>query len=192
MTILLALQLLETAAILIGVGFALIQLRQLYVQRRVQAGAELLKAFQTEQFARGSAVLLEMPDDLSRDEVRAYAGDDFASVIGMMAVWEGVGPLLARGEMPLELFEDYFSGYVRYCWRKLGRFVREERAHGGNPLFMEWFQWLAERMETNAPACAAAPAFERFATWRGARDYPRLRAAPSSPVTDHGAPSSAD
>jgi len=50
------------------------------------------------------------------------------------------------------------------CWRKLRRYVEEQRASGWTNLF-EWFQWLAEQMAKRAPLDHDIPAFERWRDW---------------------------
>ena len=169
-----ALQVIQTAAVVVGVGFGLIQLRQLRVQREVQAGIELLHPLQAPESAEALLLLHGLPDNLSGEELRKRLGDDFGPVIGVLGLFESLGPLVARGHVPVDMYADFYRGVTVLCWKKLRRYIEEQRRSGWPNLF-EWLQWLAERMEERAPHGTDVPAFERFKGWTESRDYDRLR-----------------
>ena len=173
MTWVLALQALETAAIVIGVVFALIQLRQLR-NHEVKAGIELLHTLP--HMAEAGLALHELPDNLSGEELRSRLGNKFVSVIDLLAVFESLGPLVARGQVPIEMYAEYYRGVTVLSWKKVHRYVLEERQAGWPNLF-EWVQWLADRMEERSALAQNAPAFERFKDWKNSGDYVRLCAA---------------
>jgi hypothetical protein len=119
---------------------------------------ELLHAFQTPSFARALNIVYEMPDGLSKEEVEAYAGDEFHLVYAMTTTWESLGVLVHHGEIDLQLIDDFFSGPIRISWRKLKGQVMGERAATGRETINEWFQWLNDRlaeMESRAPPVPA-------------------------------------
>jgi hypothetical protein len=91
-------------------------------------------------------------------------------VIGALSMFEALGPLVARGHVPIEMYADFYRGVTVLCWRKLRRSIEEQRALGWPNLF-EWLQWLAERMEERLPASEDRPAFERYASWTHSGDY---------------------
>ncbi len=172
----LALQFLETAAILVGVVFGLFQLRQLRIQHDVQGGAELLRSMQSPETASAALALFDLPDNLPSNELKSRLGEKFQSVLALCAMFEGMGALVARGQVPIRMYEDFFRVGTVLCWRKVRRYTEEQRAAGWTNLF-EWFQWLAERMEERARVDDDVPAFERFRDWRSEADYRRLRPA---------------
>ncbi len=171
MTWVLILQAVETLAVVIGVVFGLVQLRQLN-RREVQAGIELLHTLP--HMAEAALALHDLPDNLSGTELRSRLGDKFASVIDLLAVLESLGPLVARGQVPIEMYAEYYRGATILSWKKTRRFILEERQTGWSNLF-EWVQWLAERMEERSALGQNAPAFERFKDWKSSADYERLR-----------------
>jgi hypothetical protein len=173
------LQIIQTAAVVIGVVFALMQLRQLRTQREVQAGIELLHPLQAPESAEALLVLHQLPDNLSGEDLRKRLGDDFGPVLGVLGLFESLGPLVARGHVPIEMYADFYRGVTVLCWRKLERYIEEQRKSGWPNLF-EWLQWLAERMEERTPADGDVPAFERFRDWADSADYERLCKAKSS------------
>lgn len=167
------LQAIETLAVVVGVGFGLAQLRQLRVQREVEAGLELLRPLQSLESAEALLILHGLPDGLSSEQLRQRLGDEFESVMATAALFESLGPLVARGHVPLSMYAEFYRGPTVLTWRKLRRYVDEQRQAGWPSLF-EWIQWLAEKMDEYALAAPNKPAFEQFRGWRSPRDYQRL------------------
>lgn len=172
MTFDLFLQTVQAAAVVIGVIFGLVQLRQLRKQREVQAGIELLHLLQAPEAAETMLRLHELPNDLSGRELKDRLGGEFGSVLALMAYFESLGPLVARGHVPLDMYAEFYRGPTVMVWRKLHRYVEEQRAAGW-PMLYEWLQWLAEVMEKQAGP-SDTPAFVRFRGWRSEKDFDRL------------------
>lgn len=166
------LQALQTIAVLVGIIFGLVELRQLKVQREVQAGAAMLQSLQTPDTGRAMLLLASLPDDLPAGELKVRLGEDWGAVIALASMFESLGPLVSRGHVPIEIYEDYYRGATVICWAKLRRYVDEQRRGGWTNLF-EWFQWLAERMAQRMPLQDDVPAFERLRNWRHAEDHER-------------------
>jgi hypothetical protein len=171
------LQAVETLAVVAGVVFALVQLRQMRIQREVQAGIELLRPLQTPQAAEALLMIHGLPDGLTESQLTRRLGKSFGSVIGVLALFESLGPLVARGHVPIEMYADSYRGVTVLCWEKLQPYIEERRRNGWPNLF-EWLQWLAEKMQQRTPQSTDIPAFERFKTWTEGGDYARLSAQP--------------
>lgn len=167
------LQAIQTVAVLVGVVFGLIQLRQIRTQREVQAGIELLRPLQAPETAEALMLVHALPDNLTSSELRARLGEHYGATVGVLALFESLGPLVARGHVPVDMYSEFYRGVTVLCWRKTSRFIHEQRAAGWPNLF-EWLQWLAERMEERRVASGEVPAFERFATWKDSGDYDAL------------------
>jgi hypothetical protein len=165
-----ALQLIETLAVVIGVAFGLMQLRQLRHQREVQAGLELLAPLQTPEVAEALLTIHGLPDDLTGDELRKRLGAQYKSVMATLGLLESLGPIVARGHVPIDMYAEFYRGPTVLCWRKFKRYIEEERQRGWSSLF-EWLQWLAERMEERAPAIGELPAYKRYSNWKSSSDY---------------------
>jgi hypothetical protein len=179
----LALQATETLAVVIGVVFGLLQLRQLRIQREVQAGIELLRPLQAPQAAEALMIIHGLSDGLSEARLTRSLGEKFGSVIGVLALFESLGPLVARGHVPIDMYADSYRGVTVLCWEKLQPYIKERRGNGWPNLF-EWLQWLAERMQERTPRSTDLPAFDRFKTWTNGSDYDRLCRQGSA--GDHG------
>lgn len=152
------------------------QLRQLREQREVEAALELLRPLQSLESAEALLTLHGLPANLSGSQLRDRLGDEFESVMATVASFESLGPLVARGHVPLEMYAEFYRGPTVMAWRKLERYIYEQREAGWSSLF-EWFQWLAERLEERGQPATDRPAFDRFRSWRRPRDYRRVVAS---------------
>lgn len=158
-------QIIEAVAVVVGVGFAMVQVRQYRHDRQRGAAMELLHSFQTPSFARALNIIYSMPDGLSKDEVVRFAGDDFHLVYAMTTTWESVGILVHRGEIDLNMVGDFFSGPIVVSWRKLENFVIGERQEVGRETVNEWFQWLKERLDDIETEAPPIPAHIEYKDW---------------------------
>jgi hypothetical protein len=167
------LQTIQTVAVVVGIIFGLVQLRQLRDQREIQAGVELLGPLQSPDVAETILLIHGLPDGLSGAELRSRLGDEFGAVLGLLGMFESLGPLVARGHVPIDMYAEFYRGPTVLCWTKLRQYVEEQRQAGWSSLY-EWVQWLAERMEERSPRALDVPAFERFKNWKDSSDYDRL------------------
>jgi len=158
-------QIVETLAVVVGVGFAIVQLRQYRRDKLREAALELLHSFQTPSFARALNIVYSMPEGLSKSEVEAYAGDEFHLVYAMTTTWESLGILVHRGEIELQMIDDFFSGPILVSWRKLEHYIRDERRDVGRDTINEWFQWLKERLEEAESKAPPIPAYIEHKNW---------------------------
>lgn len=177
MTLELGLQIVQTLAVVIGGFFAVVQLRQMRIQRELEVGAEMVRTMQSPMMASTTLLIVDLPDNLTTAELKAKAGEKFADVVYMASVFESMGPLVARGQLQLDYYADFYRGATILCWRKLQRYTQEQRAAGYTNLF-EWFEWLAQRLEERAPYAGDVPAQIQFKDWRSPSDYARLKAKP--------------
>ena len=121
------LQLVQAAVVVIGVGFAAYELRKYREERNREAALELVHTFQTPEFAKALLIVCGLPDGLSQAEIEAHAGEDFYLVYGMVTTWESIGILVHRGEMSIDLVDDFFSGPILLSWRKLQGYFFDQR-----------------------------------------------------------------
>lgn len=97
----LALQAIETAAVVVGVVFGLIQLRQLRYQREIQARIELLRPLHSLMMPENVMAIYALPDGLNGKQIRKKLGDRFGSILAVLGLFESLGPLIARGRIGL-------------------------------------------------------------------------------------------
>lgn len=155
----------QAAAVVLGVAFAVYETRRYHRQRNREAAMELLHAFQTPDFAKALVLAYRLPDGLSKAEIEAQLGEDLYLVYAMTATWESIGVLIHRGEVDIDLVDDFFSGPIVVSWSKLQRYFFEERAETGRETIGEWFQWLAEQFAKREANASPVPAHVQYRDW---------------------------
>ena len=161
----------QALAVVVALGFAIVQVRQYRRDKHREAAMELLHSFQTPAFARALNIVYAMPDGLSKEEVEKFAGDEFHLVYAMTTTWESLGVLVHRGEIDLQLIDDFFSGPIRISWRRLARHVEGEREETGRETINEWFQWLNDRLTEIESAEPPVPAHVAHKNWKPTRHW---------------------
>ena len=162
----LLLQSVQAAVVVSGVGFAIHEMRKYREERNREVALELVHTFQTPEFAKALLIVCELPDGLSKAEIEADVGEDFYLVYGMVTTWESIGILVHRGEMDIDLVDDFFSGPILISWRKLQRYFFDQRRESDRETWGEWFQWLAERFAEREAAAPPMPAHLQYRDWR--------------------------
>ena len=146
-------------AVIGGVVYAVIQVRQFRAAKEREISLELLHSFQTPDFVQALLAVYDMPEGLdSKDKIVAHLGDKLHLVYAMMTTWESLGVLVFRGELSLDLVDDFFSGPITISWRKLEPYIRDERKEQHRETIEEWFEWLNGRLcerESNGPPIPA-------------------------------------
>ncbi len=160
------LQTIATATFIAGAIFAAIQIRHYRVAREHAITVELLRSLQTPDFVKALRLMFDLDPGLSRDEIETRIGPDMYLLYTLMNAWENLGVLVFHREIRLDLVDDFISGSLILSWRKLQRYVKEEREARGRETLLEWFQWLAERMEERERDHPVVPAYRAHSSWR--------------------------
>lgn len=159
-------QLIETVAVVIAVGFAILQVRQYRQDKNREAALILLNSFQTPAFAKALTLVYALPDGLSKEQIEDRLAEDFHLVYALMTTWESLGVLIHRREMSIDLVDDFFSGPITVSWRKLHAQVLGEREALRRDTVGEWFQWLAERFAERESSLPPVPAHIAHRNWK--------------------------
>ena len=134
-------QAVEAIALVIALGFAILQVRQYRRDKHREAAMELLHSFQTPSFARALNIVYAMPGGLSKEEVEQYCGNEFHLVYAMTTTWESLGVLVHRGEIDLQLIDDFFSGPIRISWVSVSAPAGGPSTSGFSGLTSDWWIW---------------------------------------------------
>jgi hypothetical protein len=153
-------------AVLIGFGFAISEVRRHRTQKVRESALELVKSYQTVDFAVAITRLIDLPEGLSKEQLENYLGQDMKFISLLMTTWESLGILMFRQEVTLDLLDDFYSGPIVLSWRKLRRYVEELRRIGGRETYFEWFQWLAERLADQETQLEPIPAHIEHRDWQ--------------------------
>jgi hypothetical protein len=159
--------LINAIAVTAGVIFAAVQIRQYRQRRRRDAMLELVRSFQSASFASAFRRVISLPDGATQAQVTELLGvdgEDATHIVGL--TWESLGVLVFRREVTLDVVDDFFSGPISVSWRKLSRYVFEQRAMLSRETAFEWFQWLAERMMDREKQTPPVPAHIAHRDWK--------------------------
>lgn len=159
------LDIVAAATLVFGFIFAIVQLRQYRAARDRELGLELLRSFQTPEFASALRAVFSLPEGLTKAEIEDRLGPKMDGVYALTTTWESLGILVFRGQLDLDLVDDFFSGPIRISWAKLRPYFQAEREEQGRETIGEWFQWLAEQMEKREALAAPTPAQIEHRDW---------------------------
>jgi hypothetical protein len=154
-----------TAAVTVSGGtvFALLQLRELRRQRQEAVALDLMRAFMGAEFSAAMAIVTNLPDNMSADDLSRAGPDAEKAATLMCTTFEAMGVLVHRRIAPLPLVQDLVGGLIVVMWRRLQPWLDQLRVEQSNPSDSEWFQWLAEQLEQCKTA--KVPAYVQHRDW---------------------------
>jgi hypothetical protein len=135
-------------AVLIGVVFGLLQLRQAVRIRRNHAAVDIVRTVQTQEVRRAVRLIFSLPKDAYPDTIR----NDLAMLDAALAVdsaCEMWGCMVYEGVVDHRMLDRMVGGWVRGTWMRVRAWVAAERVVTGNPNIGEWWQWLFELLEAD-------------------------------------------
>ena len=156
-------QIVAAATVVGGTVFGLLQLYEYRQQRREAVALELLSKFMGPEFSAAMITITSLPEEATVESIR-QAGPEIERAANLMVTnFEAMGILVHRRMVPLPLVTDMIGGVVVVCWRRLCPWIEAIREETHNPSDSEWFQWLAEQCERNAPN--KVPAHIKYRGW---------------------------
>lgn len=140
-------EILGVFALVFGIVFGLQQLKQHRRQRRDLAILECARSFEDREFTESYRLLSELPANRTKAhfEELGEAYESAALRVGMK--FETMGLLVHRGVIPIDAMEDLVGGAALTIWRVTRPWVEETRTARAHATFLEWYQWLVERLE---------------------------------------------
>jgi hypothetical protein len=152
--------LINAIAVTAGVIFAATQIRDYRRQRKRDSMLSLVRSFQNPTFAKALRRVVQLPDDVSAEEIRKILGPEGEDlIVHVTATWETIGVLLFHAELSIDIIDDFFSGPILLSWRKLLPYTIDIRREYRRETWSEWFQWLAERMQERESSTPPVPAY---------------------------------
>jgi superfamily I DNA/RNA helicase len=158
--------LVSTLAIVVGLVFAGVQLRQLNKQGAREYALQLLHSFQTLEFQNASKIIFELPEGLSKKEIEERLGNKLTSVLSMLGTFESLGILIYRREIDIQLVEDFISGDIIHTGKKFKNYLKEMRELTDRQTYYEWFQWMYEQIEKRESKTPPMPAYIEYQNWK--------------------------
>lgn len=153
-------------AVILGLTFGAIELRELRAAQEAQAVLELFQTIQTPEYVRGGNLIIQLPDDLTPDELREVLDSEDGALMSQIAMtFEGLGVMVYRGDVNIEWVDEMFRFMILTSWDKFEPLTLRDRADLGYANYMEWHQWLAERLEQRSDGAEPVPAYEAYSDW---------------------------
>jgi len=158
-------ELVTAVTLVVGAIFAVVQVRHLSASRKREAALELLHSFQTVEFIKALRIVIGLPTGLSKKEIEERLGENMDYFNAFVVTWESIGVLVFRGEISLDLVDDFFGGFIVVSWEVVKGAVEENRTKLW-PRSAEWYQWLVERLTERQSTSPAVPAYIKYRDWK--------------------------
>ena len=158
--------LVTTIAVVLGVGFGLVELRRAARDRRDRAAVEVVRSVQTQDIQRAVGIVMNLPDDADPELIRRDPDLRDAAMLVYFAC-EMFGSFVFEGVVELHTLDRMVGGWVRSTWRRLRRWIEAEREENRNVSEGEWWQWLIEQLEANPDPGKSLGAYVAYRDWRG-------------------------
>lgn len=153
-------------AVVTGFAIGIAQVRESNRQRRDGMAVNLLQSFRTPEGERAMLTVIDLPEQLTAEQLRARGPELDAVVNKWCMECEALGYMVYRRSLPLHTVDEMFGGVLRSSWRKLRPWLEEKRRASGNKVHFEWFQWLAERLEQYPAPGKLEGAYVAHRDWR--------------------------
>jgi hypothetical protein len=157
--------LVTTIAVVLGVGFGLVELRRAARDRRDRAAVEVVRSVQTQDIQRAVGIVMNLPDDADPDLIRRDPDLRDAAMLVYFAC-EMFGSFVFEGVVELRTLDRMVGGWVRSTWRRLRRWIEAEREENRNVNEGEWWQWLVEQLDANPDPGKSLGAHVAYREWR--------------------------
>jgi hypothetical protein len=139
---------LAAIGVLVGVVFAILELRNLVKTRQTDLVIRLYSTFGSKEFQEDWAKI--MTTEL-KDYVKVYGPEgsveSWSLLSTLAAFFEGVGVLAKRKLIDLSLVDDLLSTPILWTWEKIGPVVEDRRERLNRPQIWEWFEYLYNEMK---------------------------------------------
>jgi hypothetical protein len=152
-------------AILYSLFFGAVQLKQNRVQRRDLAILECTRLFEDKEFTEAYRLVQELPIGVATDQIDELDDRYSSAAIRIIMKFETIGMLVHRGVIPLDAMEDLVGGAALATWQILAGYIEEVRKKSLNPRYMEWYQWLVDRLQKQHSQ-DHEPAYIKYADWQ--------------------------
>ncbi len=152
-------------AIIFGIVFGLIQLRQHREQTRKMSIMELAASFEDREFSEAYRLIADLDAGTSADELTAMGDEYLSAALRVGLKFEIVGLLVFHRIVPVDATTDLIGGAAVKFWGILEHWIVDTRTKHNHDSLFEWFQWLAERLKERG-AEADVPAYKAHKVWR--------------------------
>lgn len=158
-------QILGIFVLVYGMLLGLKQFRLFRNQRRDLAIMECARSFEDQDFTESYRLLTSIEPGKTKAEFNALGDQYETAALRAGMKFETVGLLVYKGVVPIDAMEDLVGGAALTLWDILENWVFETRVARAHPSFLEWYQWLIDRLNERGEA-TRSPAFIAYSDWK--------------------------
>ena len=155
MDLTLTLNIATTIAVVGGVIFGAWQIRAAARARATQVSLHLVEMLNSRDLMEGLSALNDLPEGLSWPELQTQLGERWFAVFTLINTLDGLGILVFRKEVALDVADDFFHHAVAIVWQKARAAIIDRRQQPGRETGFRFLEWLAESQARRAPPDAA-------------------------------------
>lgn len=159
-------ELLTLTAVVVGLSFGAIELRQLRAAQEAQTILQLFETIKSDEYVAATTLVRSLPYGLTANELRERLGDEgLQKTTQLVLTYESLGVMVYRRDVALAWVDEMFRMMILQTWDKLGPLALDERESSGYLGVYEWVQWLAERLR-DVNDDQPVPAYEAYMDWK--------------------------
>ena len=143
-----AVEVFTAIAVVIGIVFGLIELRQATRNRRDHAAVDIVRTVQTQEVRQAVRRIFDLPLDADPQLIRNDPAL-LATALAVDSACEMWGCMVYEGVVDHQFLDRMVGGWVRGTWTRLRVWVESERTETQSVNVGEWWQWLYELLEAD-------------------------------------------
>ena len=132
------------AGVFVAAIYYILQIRHQTKVRQTDLIMKLYSQFNSLEFQKMWEEVLNREAKDYDDYSKKYGGAEVTAV-GMF--FEGIGILLKRKLIDIELVDDMFTTPIKWTWEKIRGMILELRRTRNQPEIFEWFEYLHNEMK---------------------------------------------
>ena len=144
----------ECLGILIGVAIAIVQLRNINKTTQAELFMQLYHQFHNTEFMRQNIDIMMLEWKDFEDYWSKYGlninPEATTMIYSVGNFFEGIGVLVNKNLIDLELVDDLMSGLALRYWEKLGPIIEKQREIFNWPEAYEWTEYLYNKIKSIA------------------------------------------
>jgi len=133
-----------SAGVLVGVVYYILDIGHQNKVRQTDLIMRLYSVRDSKDFQESWKKVMSMDSKDYRNYEKWYEWSDFIIVA---AFFEGIGILLHKKLIDIEMADDLFSYSIKTIWEKIREVVEAVRKHHNAPQIWEWFEYLYTEMQ---------------------------------------------
>ncbi|HJT82057.1 MAG TPA: hypothetical protein VJ719_12740 [Chthoniobacterales bacterium] len=156
----------STVAIVGALIFTGLQVRTANRTRHETAAITVIQTTQSDSWTRAIDLLRKLPDNANTASVLAAGPEVERAIFEFGVRLETIGYMVFQRIIPLHAIDDLVGGVTFVYWSRAKQWIENVRNETGNAKFLEWSEWLVDRIAERRSRLGLQPAHLRFKSWR--------------------------